>query len=346
VVAKPDCTGRRSYSTTWAAHLSTGAAYLFGGQGAYDVITQLKFSEAFEDCIIAKRAKGVSDGYIKILDRTGAYWIADNGDGLLSEITPTQLRQWLIGLQATRGLSSSGADIFFRNIKTFFLFCEREEYLEPGRSPIRKIERPQVEEKEPDVLTPHEVQHLLRKVRTSGDRHAFRDYTIHLFLSVTCVRVSELVALDWSNIFLREGYASVYSTKTNKQRFVPITPELARALTNYRRKHRYTVEGDDAVFTNERGQRLQTGGVRQIVLRDFKEFISRPICKCGPHTWRRTGCTNYLDSDVPIQDMQVIMGHSSIVTTLRYRKKGALQTVLALNGRPGDKITRGNGKET
>jgi integrase/recombinase XerD len=315
--------------------------------------SSIRFGEAFDDYLIAQTARNMSESYKLLLSLTRRYWERRHGDLGLDEITPTHIRAWLIwmtGAEPARadapndGLSSAGIAVHYRNLKAFLNFCEREEYIAFGQSPMRKVGAPKVEEREPEIFTPDEVQLLLRRVKSSGDRCAYRDYCLHLFFSVTCARLEEVASLDWSKIFLAQGFALVFGHKDHEERPVPLSPELCRVLTRYRRKHRQAVEGEDAVFTTERGTRLSYGGMQAVIIRDIKQYIKRPICKIGPHSWRRTGTTMYLDSGVPIQDMKDVLGHADIRTTLRYRKKNAIQVVQSLRAFPIDNILNGRQK--
>lgn len=313
-------------------------------EGRSNDLNTIQFSDAFSDYLVNQRARDLSDNYLALQRLTAEYWRRRHGDGPLAEITPAHIRAWLLWLAGKErddapngGMSSSSVDIHYRNMKAFWLWCEAEEYVDPGRAPIRKVERPKLEEKIPDALTPAEVTHLLRKVRTNGDRNAYRDYCLHLFFAVTCVRLEELAGLTWDDLNLEQGYAKVKG-KGRKERLVPLSPALCKALVHYRRKWRQAVPGENAVFTSERGLRLDRDGIRTIVVRDLRAYVPRPICKIGPHTWRRTGITMLLDSGVGLADVKDIAGHTDISTTLRYRKKAAVQVVTGMRAHPVDEI--------
>lgn len=301
----------------------------------------IQFSEAYSNFLLAKRSASLSANYLALLELTRAYWLLRWPDGQLGEITPEAIRLWLVwlmGQEAGRedspsgGMSSAAMHVHFRNLKTFLLWCEREEYLAPGRAPIRKVERPRVIEREPDVLEPEEVNAILAGVKRGQDKHAFRDYVIHLFFAVTGVRRIELARLNWADVNVDRLYAKVLG-KGERERLVPLSPDLGRALLRYKRLHRLEVEGPerDAVFTNEQGRRLAPEGIRQIVVRDIKRFVRRPICKIGPHCYRRYTATMLLEA-LPPADVRDILGHRSIETTMRYRKKSALKVVDAVAG--------------
>jgi len=189
--------------------------------GDYDVIT---IQQTFDDFLIVANSRNLSASYKSIIARTRDYWLARHPDAPLDSLTPTHIRDWLTWLRDERKQSSASVDVHYRNLKAVMLFAEREEYLAHGKAPIRRVDRPVVDERQPDALTPDEVRGLLKRVKNSGDRNAYRDYALHLFFSVTCARLEEVSNLLTNKVFLGEGYALVYSNKTNAERPVPHQP--------------------------------------------------------------------------------------------------------------------------
>jgi integrase/recombinase XerC len=303
-------------------------------------MTTINFSDAYTDFLLAKSSASLSANYLALLTLTQTYWLARWPDGALADITPEHIRLWLLWLMGQEpdrddspnaGMSSAAMHVHYRNLRAFLLWCEREEYLEAGRAPIRKVQQPRVTEREPDLLEPDEVNEILKRVKASPDKNAFRDYCIHFFFAVTGVRRIELARLNWSDLNIPGLYAKVLG-KGNRERLVPLSPELARALLKYKRLYRVAADGadQDAVFTNEQGRRLAPEGIRQIIVRDIKRCVKRPLCKVGPHCYRRYTATMLLDH-LPPADVRDILGHRSLETTLRYRRKSALKVVEGVN---------------
>lgn len=305
----------------------------------------IKLNDAYGDYLLALEAEGKSKNYLYLQSLTRLYWLTRWPDDYLGHITTGHWREWLIWLISndgpSGGLGSSSRAIHDRNLRAFFNWCEREEYLEYRKGPQHKVKKPAVEEKQPDVLTSDEAALLLRRVKNSGEPNAFRDYCIHLALSVTLCRVGELENWNWSDVFLNERHVKVYGEKSKRERLVPLSPELCRALIKYKRQYRKALEGERAVFTNDEGRRLQRQGIQTMVRRDVTEFIRRPIKGIGPHLWRHTGATLYFTQPgLKDADVQNMLGHSNPQTTARYRHSNGVNNVKAFKAFPMDELAR------
>jgi integrase/recombinase XerC len=283
-------------------------------------VTNVKFSDAFSGYLLAQQARRVSGNYLALLALSRDYWTMQMGDDDLAAITPDHIRRWLLWLGAGdgKGLSGASVNIHYRNIKAFWLWCEREELVEFGRAPIRRVARPAFTEKEPDVLTEAEARQLLRAARNDErDPNAYRNYCILHFFLDTAVRLSELAGLDLRDVNLSEGYAKVLG-KGNRERLVPLGLELRQSLSRYRLKYRHANNGEGALFTNDEGERFAGAGVRTMVVRQLKAHVPRELRKIGPHTLRHTAITLDLMNNGDINTTSKIAGHKSVTTTRRY----------------------------
>lgn len=287
------------------------------------------FSAAYAAWLLAQRASNVVQRYVLMLERTRDLWLQRQGDHPLAEIGPDAVRHWLLWLQGgdpdcgipaphgkrTERISGAYVDIQFRNIKAFFTWTEEEEVV--YRSPMRKVKRPRFEERLPEALSEAEADELLHKVKTNGDRHAYRDYCIFLLFLDTGVRLAELVRLDVDHVNLVEGYAKVYG-KGRRERIVPVGVELRQAISLYLLKHREAVKGETALFVNEHGLRLESRGVSSTVIRDLNHYVARKLNHYGPHTLRHTSITFRLRKTRDLKTTSLISGHSTTRTTERY----------------------------
>lgn len=294
-----------------------------------------QFIEAFDGYLIGQRARKLSSAYQALLELTRHYWLTRHSNSALSDVTPDTIRRWLIWLSGKdetsttpaprngRGLSGASVDIHYRNLKAFWLWCEREELLDYGRSPIRKVERPKFTEKLPDVLSEAEARAVLKRVRGDSDRHAFRDYCILLFFLDTGVRLNELAQLTVHDINLNQGYVKVLG-KGDRERLVPLGLELRRALSRYLLKHRQAAEGEDALFVNGQGFRFEKEGVRTMTVRALRDYVPRRLSKIGPHTLRHTCATLDLLLNEDIDATRDMLGHRDVKTTQRYNHVAAI----------------------
>lgn len=285
------------------------------------------YSDAYESYLLAQQARHLSAAYRSLLTLTRDYWLRRHGDRHLADYSPDDIRAWLVWLagdepgQAFPGLkpmSSASVDVHYRNLKAFWMWCEKEDLLAYGTAPIRKVHRPKHTEKLPDALTQDETRALLRSVRDDPtDHNAFRNYCILLFFCDSGVRLEELERLKLDDVNLQQGYARVLG-KGDRERIVKLGVELCRAISKYRLKYRRSSANDPALFTNDEGFRFGKGGIRLMVVRKLHQHVQRKLSKYGPHTLRHTYATTDLLLNGDIKGTSLQLGHRSTETTERY----------------------------
>lgn len=289
--------------------------------------TSPKFGEAYAGYLLSLQSRNLSRNYITLQHRTRDYWQERHGNAPLSHITPDDVRRWLVWLAGkdettpTTGMSGASVDVHYRNLKAFWLWCEKEDLI--SKAPIRRVDRPKFTQKVPDILTEAEAQDLLKKVRGDSDRNAYRDYCILLCFMDTGMRLNELAGLDVHHANIQDGYARVLG-KGDKERLVPLGLELRQALSRYKLKHRWAAEGEEALFVNERGERMGRDGIRSMVVRALHDYVPRPLTKYGPHCLRHFFVTYDLANNGDIEATREIAGHADSKTTRRYNHLAAI----------------------
>jgi integrase/recombinase XerC len=286
------------------------------------------FSAAYEGYLLAQQARHLSPAYRSLLTRTRDYWLRRHPDLPLEAYTPEHIRQWLVWLAgdekdqerlaSEKPMAGASVDVHYRNLKSFWLWCERDELLPFGSAQIRKVNRPKCTEKLPDALTADEVRVLLKAVKNNPeDPNAFRNYTILLFFCDSGVRLEELERLKLDDVNLAQGYAKVLG-KGDKERLVKLGLELCRTISKYKLKYRKQSAGENALFTNDMGFRFEKAGVRIMVIRMLRAHVKRHLAKYGPHTLRHTYATSDLLENGDLHATSLQMGHRSTSTTERY----------------------------
>ena len=224
----------------------------------------------------------------------------------LQEIGPAQVEDYLSSRLAT-GISRATANRERALLSGIFSFAIRRGYY-AGDNPCRKV-KPFPESPGRDrYLTPEEAEALIEAA--SSHLRPILLTALH-----TGGRLSEILALRWSDLDFVNGivYFDRSSTKSGKQREVPMTAELARVLQEWRDRPRRTGQSREYVFTY-RGKRVR--GVRRSFVR------ARQAARLGPevgfHTLRHTFASWYVINGGDLVRLQRFLGHSTLALTQRY----------------------------
>lgn len=200
-------------------------------------------------------------------------------------------------------------------VRSFYRFLELEGYREDDPSEL--LESPVLGEHLPEVLSAEEVDMLEGAIDLSKwEGHRNRAIIEVLF---SCgLRVSELVNLRLSDLFLQEQYIRVVG-KGSKERLVPISPRAIKELDYWfqdRQAMKIKPGEEDFVFLNRRGAHL----TRVMILIMIKEAaVAAGIQKTiSPHTLRHSFATALLEGGADLRAIQAMLGHESIGTTEIY----------------------------
>jgi integrase/recombinase XerD len=201
-------------------------------------------------------------------------------------------------------------------LKSFFSYLIFEDLR--SDNPLELIETPKTGRKLPDTLSIDEIDALISAIdltSNEGERNRAMLETLY-----GCgLRVSELVSLKISDLFLEEGFVKV-TGKGNKQRFVPIGDLTQKYIEIYRnniRNHITIKKGfEDILFLNRRGGQL-TRAMIFTIIKDLavKNKLNKTI---SPHTLRHSFATHLLENGADLRSIQLMLGHESITTTEIY----------------------------
>lgn len=254
--------------------------------------------------IAAKRVEGCSDKTLRYYESTLRNVIKAI-DKQVCEICTDDLRLYLDGYQNSSGASKTTIDNIRRILSSFFAWLEDENYI--LKSPVRRIHKVKTCKTVKETYT-DEALELMR-----DNSENIRDLAIIDLLASTGMRVGELVRLNRSDVNFQERECIVLG-KGNKQRKVYFDARAKIHLQNY-----LTSRADDneALFVSLQRphNRLQISGV-EIRLRELGRKLD--INKVHPHKFRRTLATMAIDKGMPIEQVQQLLGHESVDTTLQY----------------------------
>lgn len=214
------------------------------------------------------------------------------------------------------GMSAYSQARIISGIKAFFKYLHFEEYIKSDPSEL--LEAPKLGRKLPDTLSYQEIERLLNAIDLSTPQGG-RNRAILEILYSCGLRVSELVALKNSNLYLDAGFIRV-TGKGDKERLVPVGKDAIKHLNIYLEEIRVHVPiqpgYEDFVFLNRRGKNLSRVMIFTII-KGLSEKIGLKK-KISPHTFRHSFATHLVEGGADLRAVQEMLGHESITTTEIY----------------------------
>ena len=233
---------------------------------------------------------------------------------ILQEATTEILRDFIIEISSL-GIHPRSQARILSSIKSFYHFLIYKNILE--KDPTELLESPKIGLRLPEVLSIEEINKIVNAIDLSK-QEGQRNKAIIEVLYGSGLRVSELIGLQLSKLYVDEGYMLVEG-KGSKQRLVPLSPQsikqiglwkIDRNALNIKKGH------EDKLFLNRRGSTL----TRAMIFTIVKELtILAGIRKnVSPHTFRHSFATHLLENGANLRAIQQLLGHESITTTELY----------------------------
>lgn len=268
--------------------------------------TQAKSKEqdAAEAFLSAKRIEGCSEKTLSYYRKTIETMLSGIGK-TPQQITTDDLRKYLTRYQMERKSSKVTIDNIRRILSSFFSWLEDEDFI--IKSPVRRIHKVKTAKVIKDTYT-DEAMELMR-----DSCETMRDLAIIDLLASSGMRVGEMVMLNREDINFNERECVVFG-KGNKERLVYFDARTKIHLQNYLNSR---TDNDPALFVSLKAphERLLIGGV-ETRLRELGKRLNLP--KVHPHKFRRTLATSAIDKGMPIEQVQQLLGHQKIDTTMHY----------------------------
>ena len=264
-------------------------------------VSNLEYLQMFID---AKRIEGCSDRTLEYYQVTVEH-LLKTVDVEVRKMTTDDLRSYLAEYQQINNCSKVTVDNIRRNLSSFFSWLEEEDYI--LKSPMRRIQKIKTKQQVKEIISDEMIEKMRDNCKTK------RDLAIIDLLYSTGIRVGELVRLNISDIDFEERECVVYG-KGDKERRVYFDAKAKLHLQNYIKSR---TDDNPALFVtlDVPYDRLKISGV-EIRMRELGRSLSIP--KIHPHKFRRTMATRAIDKGMPIEQVQKILGHSQIDTTMQY----------------------------
>ncbi len=254
--------------------------------------------------LTAKRIEGCSERTIEYYKST-IKTMLEKIDMPIRRMTTEVLREYLVEYQGINNCGKVTIDNIRRNLSSFFSWLEEEDYI--LKSPIRRIHKVKTKKVVKEVISDENLEQLRDGCCEK------RDLAIIDILVSTGMRVGELVNLNIADLDFEERECVVYG-KGDKERKVYFDARTKLHIQSYLEERS---DQDPALFVslNAPYQRLQISGV-ETRIRELGRQLQ--INNIHPHKFRRTMATRAIDKGMPIEQVQKLLGHQQIDTTMQY----------------------------
>lgn len=252
----------------------------------------------------AKRIEGCSERTIQYYNVTVVRML-QKIETPVRKISTEEIRKYLVDYQKINDCSKVTVDNVRRNISSFFSWLEEEDYI--LKSPMKRIHKIKTKQPVKEIISDEAIE-LLR-----DHCQCPRDLAMIDLLYSTGIRVGELVNLNISDVDFEARECVVFG-KGDKERKVYFDAKAKLHLLNYLRKRE---DDNPALFVtlDAPHERLKISGV-EIRIRTLGRKLNME--KIHPHKFRRTMATRAIDKGMPIEQVQKLLGHSQIDTTMQY----------------------------
>lgn len=245
--------------------------------------------------------------------------IKDVTISMLEEVKPYMINEYLYFLRCTFNNSAKTRNRKLSSIKNFFKYMEKTNLL--SFNPTIHIEFAKEGKRLPKYLTLLESKQLLSKTINTSSRNTIRDYAIECIFLNCCLRLSELVGINLTDIKFNEQTLKI-TGKGNKQRIIYLNDATSESIQEYlkvRPTLPKTNKDYNALFLSERKKRISRRNVQIITEKCLKKAFNDSKDKIHTHSLRHTGATlMHNENNANILIIQKILGHEQLSSTKIY----------------------------
>jgi len=270
-----------------------------------DMIQETTSNEEYLQMFLnAKKIEGCSERTINYYQTTTRNFLKSI-NAKIQKITTEEIREYLVDYQSKNNCSKTTVDNIRRNISSFFSWLEEEDYI--LKSPMKRIHKIKATKIVKTIISDEEIEKLRDHCLNA------RDLAIIDLLYSTGIRVGELVRLNRKDINFNDRECIVLG-KGDKERKVYFDAKAKIHLQEYLDTRS---DNNDALLVTLDAPhvRLKISGV-EIRLRNLGKRAE--VERVHPHKFRRTMATRAIDKGMPVEQVQKLLGHSQIDTTMQY----------------------------
>lgn len=273
-----------------------------------DIVSKYKSYLLLEKGLSKNSIEAYTDDLLKLIN------YLDNENLKLQQVTLDDLQQFVSQLYDL-GINARSVARILSGIRSFFNYLILDGYLQ--NDPSELLETPKIGLKLPTVLSLQEIEQIKNRVDVST-KEGHRNRAIIEVLYSCGLRISELINLKFSDMFLDDGFIRVEG-KGSKQRLVPISEIAIKEIGNYlldRKLYNIKKGSENVVFLSKRGTPIS----RIMVFHFIKQYAQEAGIQknISPHTFRHSFATHLLEGGANIRAIQQMLGHEKITTTEIY----------------------------
>lgn len=244
-----------------------------------------------------------------------------------ADITEEDVNDWL-GWMANTGHIGSTRSLALNAVRTYYDYLESHDYVESN--PCRLVKKPRVVNKPKYYMDAEMIHNMVLHAKS------YRDKAIILLYGSAGVRVSELTGLtitDYLEMKRCHGNQIEITSKRDKRRFVYFSPEVQEAIDKYLPIRNKGKVKCDRLFLTNQGNEMARSNLNTALKNIAKEAGIPFYNEMSNHQLRSACATIYLEDGMTLPELQSLLGHENVSTTLRYTKTNTAKVENAVMGK-------------
>jgi len=240
-------------------------------------------------------------------------FIANQYDGMdYTAITGTMVRSWLASMKEEE-LTGKTLNRKISSLKSFYKYQIQQGHL--VKSPMETVISPKISKRLPSFIAENDMEQLFLNLSFAEGWKGYTEKMVIQLFYATGMRLSELIGCKENQVDLSKKIIKVLG-KGNKERILPLSPELVLELKKYIAQKPAAANGNAHLFVNENGKALQPKAVYTFV----KFYLSQvtTLQKKSPHVLRHSFATHLMNNGADLNAVKELLGHSSLAATQVY----------------------------
>jgi integrase/recombinase XerC len=241
------------------------------------------------------------------------YIAVEYGDTPLNQLTHIYIRSWLASLK-DRGLTAKSINRKISSLKSFFKYQLKNGVIK--QTPMTKVIAPKNEKRLPNFVADKDIKTLFDHVEFPDTWRGRTERVLMLLFYNTGMRLSEVINLKDKQVNFSNHTLKVLG-KGNKERILPISPELLKEITDYQAERNANFgQESEVLLVDGKARALSPKGVYSSV----KKYLSlvTTIEKRSPHVLRHSFATHLMNNGADLNAVKELLGHSSLAATQVY----------------------------